>query len=269
MERESEGSDVKACVLIIEGTNCEQETKRALDLVGISAEIVHLKQFSGRLRKRDIWDYHAIVIPGGFSAGDYVRAGAIFSSYLRTTLGREIESYIEEGRVVLGICNGFQVLVESGLLPGFNPGKLEAALSVNTRAKFECREVTLLHSSKKGRCSIDILIEKDELIRMPIAHMEGRFLAPREVLEELVSNDQVIFKYSDPRGEVKSEYPWNPNGSELNIAGICNPEGNVIGLMPHPERAVLEFQSQEWTRGGGRRDGFKLFYSLKHYLNEV
>ena len=245
-----EGDEVRVCILRIEGTNCEWETCLCFTHLNASAEIVHLKQLTGEhSERRNLEDYDILVLPGGFSAGDYVRAGAIFAARMRA-IWRDLCSFVDAGKPVLGICNGFQVLVELGLLPGWDE-KREVALTLNDSARFECR-LTILKHENRGKCVFTKDIPQGSLLRMPCAHAEGKFFVPAEskerVLLRLEENDQIVFRYSDAEGRTVAGYPWNPNGSFSNIAGICNPAGNVFGLMPHPERAFFAFQTQEWAR---------------------
>lgn len=241
---------VKTCVLRVGGTNCDWETKVAFEEAGAEAEVLHMK----KILEKGINSYHILVIPGGFSYGDYVRAGAIWAKKLASKLGDRLTKFVEEGRLVLGICNGFQVLVESGFLPGFE-GTSEvpqASLTVNASAKFECRWVHLKYVNN-GRCVFTKLIPKEAVLRMPVAHAEGRFILAKdkeeEYLAKLYGGDQVVFRYCDENGKpAEGRYPYNPNGSLHDIAGICNPQGNVFGLMPHPERAYFGWQLPDWTR---------------------
>ncbi len=240
--------EIKVAVVRIEGTNCEEETVKAFKECGVFAECVHLKQFySDMIRdneQRSFNDYNCIVFPGGFSAGDYIRAGAIFSARLKSVLKKDLEDFIKNGYPVLGICNGFQVLVELGALPGFDEDKPISdkpmmALTINNSSKFECRPCFLKHENK-GKCIFTWKLGKKEVVMFPVAHAEGKVTFPmekeQEYVETLRSNDQIVFRYVDRDGNY-SGYPWNPNGSIYNIAGICNVLGNVMGMMPHPERA--------------------------------
>lgn len=281
--------NLKICILRIEGTNCEYETFLSFTRLGASAEIVHLKQLIGAVKeheRRNLGDYDALVIPGGFSSGDYIRAGAILAARINGALGDEIADFVNGGKPILGICNGFQVLVEMGLLPGFGaPGEIglqQAALTTNDSARFECRPTLIMHENK-GKCIFTQGIEKGDILKIPCAHAEGKFFIAEqkraEYLQRLEDNDQIVFRYVDPDGNYAS-YPWNPNGSLHNIAGICNPEGTVLGLMPHPERAFYTFMDSEWTRksriqregkeekagGDGYGDGKKIFEAVLHYL---
>ncbi len=258
--------EVRVAVLRIEGTNCEDESALAWEMAGAVPEKVHLNQLVGKTAaedRRSLEEYHILMIPGGFSAGDYVRAGAIFAARLRAFLEKEIVRFVEEGKPVLGVCNGFQVLVELGLLPGFD-GKMSpvpvASLMTNDSARFECRP-TLLKHENRGKCVFSSkLLEKprDAIYRIPSAHAEGKLVFAGEHEEELFrrlfENDQVVFRYVDPEGEYAG-YPWNPNGTRYNVAGICNAHGNVMGMMPHPERALYRYLHSDWTRFRGRAGG--------------
>ncbi len=269
--------DIRVAVLRIEGTNCEDETVKAFKILGIQAEAVHLKQFYSDMIKdedaRNIWDYSCIVFPGGFSAGDYVRAGAIFSARVKSLLRKDLEEFIKEGYPILGICNGFQVLVELGALPGFDEDKPivdkpEMALAINDSNRFECRPVYLKHENR-GKC-VFTKEYGDEIVMFPVAHAEGKLTFPigkeEEYFEALRANDQIVFRYVDRQGNYAG-YPWNPNGSYKNIAGICNVRGNVFGLMPHPERVVSPWHHPDWLvtrREEG--DGLRVFKSVIEYL---
>jgi len=263
----------KACILIMEGTNCEDETKRAFEGVGIEAELVHLKQLTGDVPgelRRDLFEYNILMIPGGWSAGDYVRAGAIFAARIKSRLMKEIEEFVDNGNMVGGICNGFQILIELGLLPGFDgiSKEPEAALTTNLNARFQCRPVYLKHM--RG-CAFTEKIEEGKVLQIPVAHAEGRFTFGKEderCLKKLIENEQIVFRYCHPDGkEVKGEFPWNPNGSLYDIAGICNPDKNVLGMMPHPERVVDGIQHGDWTRINPKRgDGRIFFESIADYI---
>jgi phosphoribosylformylglycinamidine synthase len=175
-----------------------------------------------------------LVIPGGFSYGDHLRAGAIAA---KMPVLENVKELAKEGKPILGICNGFQILCDSGLLPG--------ALTNNTSMKFICKWVDLEVNNDKS--VFTNLYKKNDVIRMPIAHGEGRYYCDEATLKELQDNDQIAFRYED-----------NPNGSLYDIAGICNQEGNVLGLMPHPERA------SERILGGD--DGLKMFEAMLNYI---
>ena len=271
-------SQVKVCVLRIEGTNCEEESYQAFRRLGAKPEKVHLKQLTGQdvsgEEKRSLSDFHILVLPGGFSAGDYVRAGAIFAARMKSRLSKDLVDFVKSGKPVLGICNGFQILVETGLLPamsGVMSEVPEAVLGTNDSGRFECRP-TLLKRVDKGNCVFTRRIPPEKISLIPSAHAEGKLMFPlersKEILKQLYENDQVVFKYVDPEGNLAG-YPWCPNGATQNIAGICNREGNVFGLMPHPERVFFRFTHPDWTRtADGPGDGRAVFESVLEYVTK-
>ncbi|MFY9605116.1 MAG: phosphoribosylformylglycinamidine synthase subunit PurQ [Thermoplasmata archaeon] len=269
-------SQVRVCVLRIEGTNCEEEMYLSFQRLGARPEKVHLKQLTGtdvsHEEKRSLSDYHILALPGGFSAGDYVRAGAIFAARMKSRLSKDLVDFIKAGKPVLGVCNGFQILVEAGLLPAMS-GVMsefpEAVLGTNDSARFECRP-TLLKKVNRGSCAFTSMISPDKISLIPSAHAEGKLMFPlertKEIIKELEENDQIVFKYVDPEGNLAG-YPWCPNGAVENIAGICNREGNVFGLMPHPERVFFKFTHPDWTREpDGPGDGRAVFESVLRYV---
>jgi len=265
-------ADVRICIIRVGGTNCDRETKRSLEELGVKAEIQH---FNILVKKGNLQDYEGLIIPGGFSFGDYVRAGAILAKSLTAKLSVELKTFIEEGKPILGICNGFQVLVESGLLPGFNGVSKypEAALATNVPIGYRCRWVYLKHENL-GKCIFTSSIPQGKTLRIPIAHAEGRFMFPKErekeFLERLLENDQLVFRYCDEKGRpADGKYPENPNGSFYDIAGICDPSGTIFGLMPHPERAFYGWQLPTWTRmecPPKFADGRLIFSSMIEYI---
>lgn len=265
----------KACILIMEGTNCEEETKIAFEKVGVDAELVHLKQLTGDVserRKRNLFDYQILMLPGGWSAGDYIRAGAIFAARIKSKLMKDLTEFVDNGCLVGGICNGFQILTELGLLPGFAGISEEplAALTTNLNGRFQCRPTYIKHVNK---CRLTKGMEEGRVLQIPVAHAEGRFtfgVNDEKFLEQLIDNKQIIFRYCHPDGkDAGGEFPWNPNGSLYDIAGISNLEGNVLGMMPHPERVITGIQTADWTRNKTMEgDGKILFNSIAEYLKK-
>ena len=259
-------NSAKACVLRVGGTNCDDEIKWVLEELGLHTDIIHMNQIA----KRSLSAYQLLVLPGGFSYGDYVRAGAIWSREIYTKLEKELEEFIDEGKLVLGICNGFQVLVETGILPGNGisvTGIPTAVLANNMSAKYECRWIKLKVDGKQTPFSS--ALAKEKLLRIPIGHGEGRMLLQSEdALKDLIKNRQVIFRYASADGSLANgRYPDNPNGSTYDIAGICNKKGNVMGMMPHPERAFFGWQ----LPSGGYEppkfgDGRAIFEGAVNYL---
>ncbi len=267
----------RVAVLRMEGTNNEQDIKRAFEAAGASASYVHIKQLTkhapSRLRE-EVLDYDVLAFPGGFSAGDYVRAGAIFASRLEAVCGDALEAFYEDRRPMVGICNGFQVLVELGLLPGENgaprkgPG---AALTMNENDRYECRPSLL--RVEDSVCPFVEGYEEGGSVMFPSAHAEGRFV-PGEgsSVDALLEEGRVVFRYVDREGRVDPGYPWNPNGSPGGIGGVTDASGTVLGLMPHPDRSVWGFQHPDWTRGldpEERGDGLALFEGIVAYAGEA
>lgn len=243
--------DVKVCILRVGGTNCDQETERAFKELGAHAETRHLNEL---MKHRCLNDYDVLVFPGGFSFGDYVRAGVILAQQLKVNLEKELKAFVDNEKLILGICNGFQVLVEYGLLPGFDRNSLipQAVLAANVPQGFSCQWVYLKYENQ-GKCIFTNKIPKGKVLKIPIAHSEGRFLFPKEeeqnFLDKLLDEDMLVFRYCHKNGEYANDtYPTNPNGSFHDIAGICNREGTIFGLMPHPERALYWWQQPDWTQ---------------------
>jgi phosphoribosylformylglycinamidine synthase len=243
-------STPKALVLRNAGINCDAETVRALEGAGAEVDLLHLSKLVAQPARFD--DYRILVIPGGFSHGDDVAAGRIFSTELIHHLSGELASFVDRGGLVLGICNGFQVLVETGLLDGSAGRRPERSVALydNASMKFECRWVHL--ESQETACP---WLVPGEVWPVPVAHAEGRFaVRDAATLAGLYERGQVALKYVLPDGSAPA-YPEDPNGAVDHIAGICDPTGRVLGLMPHPERNLLPWNHPQWTRLGARSAG--------------
>ncbi len=266
--------EIRICVLRVGGTNCDAETKRSFEELGVQAEIRHVNEL---VKRHNLLEYHVLVFPGGFSYGDYVRAGAIWAKWILAKMGKDLKAFVDEKRPILGICNGFQVLVEAGLLPGFEGVSAypEATLATNLPPGYNCRWVYVRHENK-GKCIFTREIPKGKVLRIPVAHSEGRFMfakeKEKEFLKQLYESDMLVFRYCNKNGEYEEGYyPTNPNGSFHNIAGICNSDGTIFGLMPHPERAFYWWQQPDWTRQKQMPqygDGELIFTSLIDYLTQ-
>lgn len=258
--------DIRVALLIMEGTNNEEEAYLSFKNSDTLPEMVHIKKLENGEKK--LSDYDLIFFPGGFSAGDYVRAGAVMAARIKSKLLKDLEEFVESGRPVMGSCNGFQTLAELGMLPNVG-GKyaLEAALAPNVSNRFEARTIYL--KVRKGNCLFLKRFKDGELIKLPIAHSEGRFVTrDKVILGKIVGDGMNVLSYVNEVGE-EAGYPWNPNGSEQNIAGICNSAGNVLGMMPHPERVFYRFTESDWTRSEEREGmGNPFFKSAVDFLRE-
>ena len=258
----------RALVLRAPGINCDKEAAYACRLVGFETALVHINQL---LKTPDaLLDYAFLVIPGGFSYGDDLGAGTLLAKNLTIHLGKQLQQFVAEGRPVLGICNGFQVLVKAGLLPGSNDPLYgsdvshTATLTDNASAQFECRWVTL--APQASPCLFTRGIERP--LELPVAHGEGQFVF-RSDITYLQAARQIPLVYVTGSAE-DTTYPANPNGSIGNIAGVCNARGNVLGLMPHPERYVTSLQ-HPLRKGGtnGQGDGLLIFKNAYDYVTKT
>ena len=229
---------LKFGVVVFPGSNCDHDAYYSLRKV-LNYDVEFLWHKDTDLKQSSV-----ILLPGGFSYGDYLRTGAIarFSPIMNSVI-----SFANKGGIVIGICNGFQILLEAGLLPG--------VMIRNNSLKFACKDVYLKTENRETIFSAEIS-EATKALKIPIAHGEGNYFADIELLKELEANRQILFRYSDEDGKVNNEN--NPNGSQLNIAGIVNKNGNVMGMMPHPERACDPTL--------GRTDGQQIFKSIANYI---
>ncbi len=259
---------VRVLILHATGTNRDREAAWACQAAGGEPEIVHINQL--RRRERRLRDYQMLVLPGGFSYGDALGAGRLWAVDLRHALGDEVQEFIASGKPVLGICNGFQALVKAGWLPGpplsgHEDNRQCVTLTCNASGHFECRWVWL----EPNRSSPCVFTRNIERIYCPVAHGEGRFV-PRDeqVLEQLKQWNLIALTYVSPTGG-PATYPDNPNGSVADVAGICNRQGNVLGLMPHPEDHIFPWQHPRWRRGEQGGLGLALFVNGIRYAAEV
>jgi len=226
------------------GLNCDYETQFALNQAGAEAVRVHTNDLLARPAM--VWDYHLLAVPGGFSWGDDLGAGVILALRLKLALGEALQEFVQAGRLVIGICNGFQVLVNLGLLPNLpgREGERLVALIPNDCGNFRDAWVHLKVESQSS-C---VFTQGLNHLEFPIRHGEGKFFAPPDILEELHERGQIVLRYALPSGEpAGGRFPENPNGSLLDIAGLCDPTGRVLGLMPHPEAAITATQHPDWT----------------------
>lgn len=252
----------KILILRTAGTNCDVETAQAFKMAGGTPVLVHVRELISK--KVKLFDYAIVTIPGGFSYGDDISAGRILANEIRGHI-RELRSFIRSGRPVIGICNGFQVLVKSGLLPQTPAGEQAASLSFNDSNRFETRWVRLrINLQSQSLFTRDL----PEMIELPVAHAEGKFVVKSpKVLEMLKKSRSILMQYVDEEGKFAG-YPYNPNGSLFNIAAVTNPDGNCLGMMPHPERYLTRYHHPNWTRQTFCKEGvgLELFRNAVSYV---
>lgn len=256
-------AEPRVLVLRAAGTNCEAETAFAFEQAGATCDTLHVNRL---LEAPDVLgQYGLVAIPGGFSYGDHISAGKVFAVEVSHALGDHFRAFVERGGLMLGICNGFQVLVKTGLLPGRADGAVKAAsLAWNDSRRYEDRWVEV--DVDPHLC---VLAPKNrERLAMPVAHAEGKLVIdPESGADHLIGEHQAVFRYTTANGG-EPTYPANPNGSVGHIAGLCDPTGQVLGLMPHPERALQPWHHPRWTREAPRKqgDGACLFQSAVQAL---
>ncbi len=234
----------RAIVLRTAGTNCDAETVTALVRTGFFVDCVHINELVKK--DRTLEDYSFLVIPGGFSYGDDIASGRVFANKLKFNFAGDMQQFIRAGKLIIGICNGFQVLVKSGFLPGEDIDDLSQSVSLTTNDSdlFEDRWVYLKKNSERCVFTCDL----PDRIFLPVAHGEGKFIyGDPSVARRIRDYGGIVFQYVDDRG-FPAGYPHNPNGSFDGVAGICNPQGTVLGMMPHPERFITKYQHPRWTR---------------------
>ncbi|MBU0527609.1 MAG: phosphoribosylformylglycinamidine synthase I [Candidatus Micrarchaeota archaeon] len=252
---------MKALVLYGYGINCEHESKNAIEKSGGRADILHLNKVLDNPGLLE--EYNMLFIPGGFSFGDDLGSGKVFANKMKFKLRDELEDFIKADKLVLGICNGFQVLVKMGLLPepDFNQ---RVTLIGNDSGHYEDRWV-VLKTNTKSPC---VFSKGLEYLLAPVRHGEGKFIPNDDaVLEELKKNNQIVFQYTDKDGKLAG-FPHNPNGSVLNIAGICDKTGRIFGMMPHPEAFNIIENCPYWIRGKVKEPmGLRIFKNAVEYLD--
>jgi phosphoribosylformylglycinamidine synthase I len=253
---------VKTLILRAPGTNCDVEAAFAFEQAGAQVDLIHVDELIHR--QKSLLNYQIMVIPGGFTYGDDISVGKILANELKLKLGDEVHKFVDDGRLILGICNGFQVLVKAGMLPK-SRGKISQSLTLanNDSGKFECRWV-YLRANKTSPC---IFTQGIDLVYLPVAHGGGKVVIEPGALEEL----NVALYYTDETGDIQAGYPHNPNGSVNNIAGICDATGRIFALMPHPERFIRWTQHPRWTREPWREygDGFRVFLNAVEWARSI
>jgi len=254
----------RVLILRAPGTNCDEETAFAFEQAGGRAKRLHVNRWLENPRLAD--EFQILCLPGGFSYGDDLAAGQIFASRLDNHLSNVLAEFHQAGKLLLGICNGFQVLMRARLLAADSTtsGAL-ATLTWNDSGRFEDRWVELRVTD--GKC---VFLRGIERMYLPIAHAEGKFVARDEqTLQSLAASGQLVLRYATTDGLADSvPYPANPNGSQANVAGLCDSSGRIFGLMPHPERHLERTHHPRWTRGEGQSpgDGFQVFQNAVEFF---
>ena len=250
---------VRTLIIRAPGTNCDAETAFAFEQAGASVSLMHVNQLIRH--EEPLFSYQILVVPGGFTYGDDISAGKVLANELRLKLGEDIRSFVSQGGLVLGICNGLQVLVKTGILPGEHNGKqTRLTLAANDSGRFECRWV-YLKVNKESPCLFTQGIDR---LYLPVANGEGKVVTTAEALADL----NIVLCYTVEDGNTNAGYPHNPSGSVGDIAGICDSSGRIFALMPHPERHIRGTQHPQWTRFGAKQygDGFPIFQNAVRWV---
>ncbi|HLC68621.1 MAG TPA: phosphoribosylformylglycinamidine synthase subunit PurQ [Candidatus Bilamarchaeaceae archaeon] len=251
--------ELRALVLSGFGFNCEAESKFAVEKAGGKADIVHINKIIDN--PAQLQNYNLLYIPGGFSFGDDLGSGKVVANKLRYKVSDHLLDFIKENKLVLGVCNGFQILVKLGLLPvpDFNQ---RITITNNTSGRFEDRWV-YLKTNPQSPC---IFTKNTDMLMLPVRHGEGRVLAHEQELHRITAENLHTLQYTDASGKLAG-YPYNPNGSMLNIAGLCDPSGRILGMMPHPEAFHSVENHPSWTFGNVREaQGLRFFKNALEYL---
>jgi phosphoribosylformylglycinamidine synthase subunit PurQ / glutaminase len=263
----------KTLVLTGYGINCEEETRYAFERAGADAHVVHINDLIAN--KKILDDCNILAFPGGFSYGDDTGSGKAFANRIINNLFDEFSRFLERDVLILGICNGFQIISNLGIVPHYSGlGKADVSLEHNARNRYICRWVDLAVNSKSN-C---VFTKGINTLHIPVAHGEGNFYADAATLEKLKLNNQITMQYATPDGKsANGEFPFNPNGATLDIASVCDASGRFMGLMPHPERGMFFTQREDWTllkeqyiREGKDipeySDGIKIFRNAMEYF---
>ena len=263
---------MKVLILSGYGINCEEETLNAFNTAGIKGTIVHVNDLIQSPKK--LKNFQILAFPGGFSYGDHTGSGNAMAHKIKSNLFEHISNFIEQDKLVIGTCNGCQILVNLGIVPGLGGYKREVALVENDIATYQCRWIKLKVTNNKSPW-----LKKIKYLNLPVAHQEGKFFADKKIMIKLKRKKLIACKYVDDYGSLaKEKFPHNPNGSMEDIAAIVNLKGNVLAIMPHPERALYFFQKPDWIIEKDKTkkellhknklyaDGYKIFLNAYKYF---
>ena len=253
---------MRVLVLSGYGINCEDETLHAFEAVGFKGNIVHINDLIENPKKLD--NYQVFAIPGGFSYGDDTGSGNAMAKKIMINLYDQILKFVSKDKLTIGICNGCQILVNLGLVPGIHSKDPEIAMIENTSGIYQCRWINVKVNNKKSPWLKNI-----SKLNLPVAHQEGQFMIPKKILKMIKENNLIGLQYINDKNQLANrEFPFNPNGSLEDIAALTSKNGNVLALMPHPERAFYHHHIPYWQNNPAKKyaDGYKIFFNAKKYF---
>ncbi len=251
-------------VLILSGygINCEDETMHSFEVVGFKGNIVHINDLIKNPKQLD--NYQVFAIPGGFSYGDDTGSGNAMAKKIMIKLYDQLREFISKDKLMIGICNGCQILINLGLVPGINTNDPEVAMIENKSGNYECRWIDVKVADNKSPWLKNITT-----LNLPIAHQEGQFMIPLNVLKSVKNKKLIGLQYINKKKKLaKGKFPFNPNGSQDDIAALTNKKGNVLAMMPHPERAFYNYHVPNWQNDSSKKfgDGYEIFINAKKYF---
>ena len=244
------------------GINCENETLHAFEVVGFNGKIVHINDLLQNPKQLN--NYQVFAIPGGFSYGDDTGSGNAMAKKIMTNLYDQLIDFTLKNKLIIGICNGCQILINLGLVPNLNKKDPEVAMIENKSGNYECRWVLLKVTNDKSPWLKNI-----STLNLPVAHQEGQFMIPRNLLKNIKTKNLIGLQYMESNKKLaKGKFPFNPNGSKYDIAALTNQNGNVLAMMPHPERAFYYYQIPNWQNNSSKKfaDGYKIFMNAKKFF---
>ena len=254
---------MRVLVLSGYGINCEDETLHAFEVVGFKGNIVHVNDLIKN--PKDLDNYQVFAIPGGFSYGDDTGSGNAMAKKIMINLNEQLREFVSKDKLTIGICNGCQILINLGIVPATHTKEPEVAMIENKSGNYECRWVDLKITNK-----ISPWLKNLKTLHLPIAHQEGQFMIPSNILRRIKKNDLIGLQYINQEKQLaKGKFPFNPNGSQEDIAALTNKKGNVLAIMPHPERAFYHYHVPNWQNNSTKKfaDGYKIFLNAKKYFD--
>jgi phosphoribosylformylglycinamidine synthase len=252
----------KVCILRSDGTNCDNELFYAFEKAGAVCEFVHINEL--RNKEKQLSSFQILALPGGFSYGDDLASGKVLAIELMHFFAQDLQKFIQKKGFILGVCNGFQTLIRTGLLPFGDTNSMRATLTHNSSGHFECRWIEI-----KTESSSASYLNNLPTMSVPVNHGEGKFYASEAILDRIEKEKLVVFRYVDEKGKSTMDYPQNPNGALNAIAGIADKTGRILGLMPHPEKFVDITQHPNWRRGDYKNpQGLPFFERIVSFVSQ-